>query len=445
MQYLGVDIGTTSLSFALIDSEQQQVLWTQSHRHAADIIRGDGFSHWQDAESLLEQTQAHTQSYLARFPHVRGIGLSGQMHGMVYVYAQGKVISPLVTWLDKGFEQQSPQGISFQEQCLQETGERLRSGYAMASHYINQCLERVPATAASFCSIADALWMRLAGRQEPYCDASVAASFGLFDVRAGRFRDESWQRLNRSALRLPRLSSQTKLWPVSFAPELWVTPTLGDNQASFIGSCQDLDDSLLVNIGTSGQISFLSPYYDSEPLELRPFPLEGCYLAVGASLTGGKALEVLERFFHDVARKLGLDIDNAWSLFQRGKRERVSLEVDSRLAGSHQNPDIRGSVQNIGLHNFSADGLASAFCQAVIDELLAFLPDPPPEKTRLITSGNALGANPLLRDRLEQSLQQQALSTSYKEEAAVGAALYVGALLEERPLAEFCENIVHYS
>lgn len=69
-----------------------------------------------------------------------------------------------------------------------------------------------------------------------------------------------------------------------------VTTAIGDNQASFLGAVGNENGTLLVNIGTGGQISVLSDQYFAEDgIEARPF-LDGKYLLVGASLCGGKSL-----------------------------------------------------------------------------------------------------------------------------------------------------------
>lgn len=76
-----------------------------------------------------------------------------------------------------------------------------------------------------------------------------------------------------------------------------VTTAIGDNQASFLGAAGDEENTLLVNMGTGGQISVLSgQYFSGDGIEARPF-LNGKYLLAGASLCGGKAYALLEQFF----------------------------------------------------------------------------------------------------------------------------------------------------
>ena len=51
-----------------------------------------------------------------------------------------------------------------------------------------------------------------------------------------------------------------------------VTTAIGDNQASFLGAAGKEENTLLVNMGTGGQISILSDQYFAEKgIEARPF------------------------------------------------------------------------------------------------------------------------------------------------------------------------------
>lgn len=51
-----------------------------------------------------------------------------------------------------------------------------------------------------------------------------------------------------------------------------LTVAIGDNQASFLGAAGSENNTLLVNMGTGGQISVLTDqYFETEGIEARPF------------------------------------------------------------------------------------------------------------------------------------------------------------------------------
>lgn len=97
--YLGIDLGTSGVKATLID-DQQTVLGSEtvalmvqrpaamwSEQHPAD---------WIAATELAVAALARSHN----LTHLRGIGLSGQMHGAVALDAGGAVIRPAILWND---------------------------------------------------------------------------------------------------------------------------------------------------------------------------------------------------------------------------------------------------------------------------------------------------------------------------------------------------------
>lgn len=84
---------------------------------------------------------------------------------------------------------------------------------------------------------------------------------------------------------------------------------IGDNQASFLGAAGTSRGSMLINIGTGSQVSVLYEGVqaaDDSLLEVRPY-LDGMSLLTGSPLCGGSAYALLERFFRQVLRMVGMD------------------------------------------------------------------------------------------------------------------------------------------
>src|SRR5204862_82147 len=66
----------------------------------------------------------------------------------------------------------------------------------------------------------------------------------------------------------------------------------------------DRDDTVLVNVGTGGQVSVWSDEFRYDPmLETRPFP-GGGYLLACVGLCGGRSYAALERFYRQVGEQL---------------------------------------------------------------------------------------------------------------------------------------------
>lgn len=99
--YLGLDIGTSSVKAILIDQEQRTIATADA---AQDVQRSHaGWSEqrpedWiKGCELAINELKASHGRELAA---VRGIGLSGQMHGAVMLDAQDKPVYPCILWND---------------------------------------------------------------------------------------------------------------------------------------------------------------------------------------------------------------------------------------------------------------------------------------------------------------------------------------------------------
>ena len=80
-----------------------------------------------------------------------------------------------------------------------------------------------------------------------------------------------------------------------------VSVAIGDNQASFLGSVSNMNESFLINVGTGSQISIVSDYpITAEGIECRPY-VDGKYLIVGAALCGGRAYSLLKDFYKQLS------------------------------------------------------------------------------------------------------------------------------------------------
>lgn len=99
--YLGLDLGTSGVKAMLIDGDQRII---GSANGALDVSRPhSGWSeqepaHWIRAteEAVAGLKAAHPKELAA----VRGIGLSGQMHGATLLDAEDKVLRPCILWND---------------------------------------------------------------------------------------------------------------------------------------------------------------------------------------------------------------------------------------------------------------------------------------------------------------------------------------------------------
>jgi xylulokinase len=101
IMYLGIDLGTSSVKALLIDSDQR-IIGSAS----AEVPLSRPHSGWseQDPADWISATEAAlgelASSFSAGMGAVRGIGLSGHMHGATLLGADDKVLRPCIMWND---------------------------------------------------------------------------------------------------------------------------------------------------------------------------------------------------------------------------------------------------------------------------------------------------------------------------------------------------------
>lgn len=99
--YLGIDLGTSGVKALLIGADQRVVV---SASAPLEVSRPhDGWSEQNPADWIEAAEQALAglkASHGAALAAVRGIGLSGQMHGAVLLDASGAVLRPAILWND---------------------------------------------------------------------------------------------------------------------------------------------------------------------------------------------------------------------------------------------------------------------------------------------------------------------------------------------------------
>jgi xylulokinase len=112
--YLGIDVGTSAVKAILVDERQTAVAEAdvplQVSRPHDLWSEQDPETWWDAVQSALDQLRTQSPSAL---PDIRGIGLSGQMHGAVLLDENDLPLRPAILWND---------GRSFRE--AQELGTR---------------------------------------------------------------------------------------------------------------------------------------------------------------------------------------------------------------------------------------------------------------------------------------------------------------------------------
>ncbi|MBQ7549728.1 MAG: hypothetical protein IJT03_08510, partial [Clostridia bacterium] len=264
------------------------------------------------------------------------------------------------------------------------------------------------------CTIGDYIGARLCSLEKPLMHITNAASIGCFNVKINQF--------NVDCDLLPDVTDKFRFIG-STASGIPVSVCVGDNQASFIGSVPE-KDSVLINIGTGAQISYLSKTAECNSLsEVRPFDSER-FLIAGCALCGGRAIALFEKFCREVATLAGADIDSYYSVFDSMDFDGfgTSVRADCRFAGTRNDSSVRGGFSGLSENNFRVRDMLYSIYEGIIDELYSMYS--PSEKPKAVyCSGNGIRKNPVILGIIEKYFGVVPQVTRIAEEAAFGAAL----------------------
>jgi sugar (pentulose or hexulose) kinase len=452
---LGIDLGTTTITSLAVDAEKGKVLALASRPHE-EGARFDreverGYSEW-DVRAIFETAAECLREVAAGVKDHRqlaGLGVTGQQHGVVLVDSSLSPVTALINWQDRRGEEHFPgTTMSYAEWARQRLGEDApsRTGCRLATGYMAVTLlwmrdhGRLP-SGAKACFLPDFFTARLTGKP-PVTDPTCAASGGILNLV-----QRDWDQAALQALELPR-SLLPDVRPSAerlggLTPEIAARTDLpaglpicvgiGDNQASFLGSVAEPKDSVLVNVGTGGQVSVWTDQFLYDPtMETRPFPGDG-FLLVSAGLCGGKSYALLEQFFRIVGKRFIGAAGDA-SLFKEMNRLAESvpsgaqgLRCEPFFTGTRARPDLRGAWTGISAENFTPghmarallEGMARAF-RTSYDEIARVAGQ---TRRRLVGAGNGIRENPLLSKLIADEFGMTLTTPAHREEAAFGAAL----------------------
>lgn len=417
----GIDIGTTTLSAVVLDITQGKQIEAFTRVHGADIVTDKGHERMQDAERIISLSTELLDDLLGKYPDITAIGVTGQMHGIVYTDKEGRACSYLYTWQDS-------RGRYVLDEIREVTNLTCAAGYGISTHLYNLKNAQVPEEAVHFCSIMDYLVMKLTSNVRPVCHPSVAASFGIYDIEKNDFDRDALMKLGISPDILPCIAADEK--KIGEYKGVTVTAALGDNQASVFGSVADEAGSVLVNYGTGSQVSVITDRMSADkPLEVRPY-IGGKNIICGCALCGGYAYEVLEGFFRSYTRELGIDesqyaVMDALAEKAYNNKNRNRITVSPLFKGTRQDPSVRGSAIGLSANNFEAGSFILATVEGMADELyIMYRGARIIDKSVLVASGNGVRKNKVLQSVLRDKFDMELLLLESKEEAAMGAAMY---------------------
>ncbi|XP_069082446.1 sedoheptulokinase isoform X2 [Pleurodeles waltl] len=363
---LGIDLGTSSVKAVLLATDSGDVIKScckETHAQTTSNLCPEGSE--QDVGKIVAAlTECLTALSGELLQRVTSIGISGQMHGVVFwkinqgckwtetgtgVVFQPDVVSSLVTWQDgrcsKEFLNSLPQPQSHLS---------VATGFGCATIY--WYLKNRPNflkqyNAAS--TIQDFVVAMLCGLQTPLMSVQNAASWGYFNTVT-----KSW---NHDILR-------ESGFPVSLLPD----------------------------IGEPGEVAGRTLY-------------QWCGIPKGAKV--GLALGDFQCSVYSSMTEntdAGFEVPDSTIYAQMIKAassyDNTKLTITPTIFGERHIPHLLASVSNISVSELSLGHVARSLCRGIVQNLHSMLPYERLKEagiTRIIGSGSALSRNEVLRQEVE--------------------------------------------
>ncbi|MDR5700200.1 xylulokinase [Agromyces aerolatus] len=269
---IGIDVGTTGVKVIGLDP-RSGVVAAAAAREYPSTTAADG-THEQDPAAWWEAVAACTRAVVDALPGrpVAGVGLSGHMHSLLLVDADGEAVLPAMTWADRRSAAETTR-LAGDPRFRETAGNDVVGAFtapklAWAARTHPDAVSR----ASRLVLTKDLIGHRLTGAWAT--DETDALGTLLYDFRAQRWSPELFQATGASPeLGQPVLASTAIRGVVHEAAATATglpagTPVVagaGDVSASVVGAGVVDRSRMVLNVGTAAQVMGVSPIPDPGP------------------------------------------------------------------------------------------------------------------------------------------------------------------------------------
>jgi xylulokinase len=347
MTAFGLDVGTSGVKGLALDAGGAVVAAAAAGFALSTPRPGwaeqDPRDWWRAAEIVLGRLRTTAG------PPV-GIGLSGQMHGLVALDRDDRVLRPAILWNDQrtGEQCREIEATVGLERLIGLTGNRALPGFTAPK--LLWMRENEPELFGQIARIAlpkDYVRLRLCG--ELATDLADASGTLLLDVAQRRWSEEMLDALALEQAWLPRLLESPEVSGTT-REGVPVAAGAGDQAAGALGVGVDRPGPLSVVLGTSGVVfAALERYAADREARVHAFchAVPDTWHAMGVMLSAAGALSWLDSILGAGYDELAAEA-SAWPAATEG------LLFLPYLAGErtpHADPDARGAYVGLGLRH----------------------------------------------------------------------------------------------
>lgn len=425
-EWMGIDVGTSGIKVVIID-ERAKIL--KSAYRAYDVLLTEDGGAEQSPElwwnSLLDCL------YELDCSNVSAIGLSGQMHGLVAIDADGKLVHNAILWNDRRSVPQANEADHWLSHHANGVLNRMSSGFLFSS--LLWMKENHPDSFKKIRHVMlpkDYLIFRLTG---VICtDSGDASGTGAYNIL-----EKTWEERLLKAFGIPielfppikkaiDVAGETRQKFGTLKAGVPVSCGSGDHAMQLIGNGVFDCGAMNCNLGTAGQLSITidSPCTDLSA-NLFCHAVDKKYNLVGATLNGGIVLKWLAKILQKSTYK---ELDNIAESIPAGSCGVILLPYINGERVPYHNPNLKASFHGLS-YNHTQAHLVRAAMEGVIfnirdiNEMFKTITGLLPDK--IIASGGGARSRVWLQMQSD-ILHKEIYVSTITEQAAVGAASIAG-------------------
>jgi xylulokinase len=435
---MGIDLGTSGLKVIIIDTDGNiKAESSQSYKFDSPY---NGYAEqnagvwWSACCTCIREALAKLD---ASASFIRSLSFSGQMHGIVPLDKNSKVIRNVILHCDaRSGEQAAKINALFKENKIAASRfNPVYTGFLLTS--LQWMKEKEPPNYNNIryvCLPKDYLKMRLCSEIcSDYSDASATLAFDIENVlwskeiiEAVKIQEEFFPECFASYNAIGKVSKEAAA-ETGLSEETIVVNGGGDQIMQAIGNGAIKPGSATVNIGSSGQVCFQSdkPVYNPA-LSTNTFCAyeKGRWLLMGATMSAGLSLKWLSKLLNDGSFK---ELDNEAEKIPPGSGGLIFLPYLNGERTPHVNPDLSGMFMGLNL-NTTKTHLARAVMEGVafsLNQCLLVCGELGLRAKELIASGG--GARSGVWLQMQADVFNIPLKTTVAgEQAGLGAAITAG-------------------
>ena len=372
MKYLiGVDVGTSATKTVLFDEECRPVAEASAEYPMYQPQNGwaeQNPKDWEEAAAstireVMERSRVNKDD-------VVGLGLSGQMHGLVMLDKDNEVIRPAIIWCDQrtAAECEEITAKVGKERLIEITANPALTGFT-ASKILWVRNHEPKNYAACRHILLPKDYVRFAMTGEYATEVSDASGMQLLDVPHRCWSKEVLAKLDIDEALLPKVFESPEVTGhistefaqrAGLSEKCVVAGGAGDNAAAAVGTGIVEDGKAFTTIGTSGVVFA----HTSEPRidpkgRVHTFccAVPGCWHVMGVTQAAGLSLKW---FRENMAENMDYEaINQAIASVPRGSHRLIYLPYLMGERTPHLNPDCRGVFFGLSAMHTKADMLRS--------------------------------------------------------------------------------------